>query len=108
MCIRDRFTTLTLSDMVSIVVGAPPSSSLRYFIDNGWSRTDHLLANLTETQSGVAKLSGPYERPGIGDRSPGEQLFPADVMTWAEMDALDEKRDKGELKTGRAHSRVWR
>jgi hypothetical protein len=102
----DMFTTLTFSEMVSIVVAAPPDSSLRYFLDNGWSRTDHLLANMAETQSGVAKLDTPYERPGLGERSPGDNIFPADAMTWEEMDRLDELRAK-QVKKGKTHVKVW-
>ena len=103
----DMFTDrLTIAELVSIVVAAPPTSSLRYFMDNGWSRTDHLLANMTETQSGVAELSEPYERPGLGDRSPGDNIFPADVMSWEEMDRLDAQRET--RPKGKTHTRTWR
>jgi hypothetical protein len=103
----DMFTTLSCSEMVSIVVAAPPDSSLRYFLDNGWSREAHLLANMAEQQSGVAKLDGPYERPGLGERSPGDNIFPADVMTWEEMDRLDALRESGQVKKGKTHVKVW-
>jgi hypothetical protein len=107
---RDMFTDrLTFSELVSIVVAAPPTSSLRWFLDNGWTRTDHLLANMTETAAGVAELSSPYERPGIEDRSPGASMFPADVMSWEEMDRRELQRYGPDAPNpGRTHSRVWR
>jgi hypothetical protein len=102
----DMFTVLSFSEMVSIVVGAPPGSSLRYFMDDGWSRTDHLLANMAEADAGVAKLDAAYERPGLGERSPGDNIFPADVMTWEEMDRRDAER--ANRPRGKSHSRRWR
>jgi hypothetical protein len=96
-----------IGDLMSIVVGAPPGSALRYFMDGGWSRTDQLLANMAEQAAGVAKLSTAYERPGIGERSPGENIFPADVMTWDEMDRLDAERDAGARPLGKPHARAW-
>jgi len=105
----DMFTDrLTISELISIVVAAPPTSSLRWFLDNGWTRTDHLLANMTETQQGVAQLSEPYERPGLADRAPGSTMFPADIMTWEEMDRREIQRYGSEPVKGRTHSRVWR
>lgn len=103
---HDMFTTLPISEMISIVVAAPPGSSLRWYLDNGWSRTDHLLANMTETASGVAALKEPYERPGLGDRSPGDNIFPADVMTWEEADRRDAEREAAGNK-GKVHARIW-
>jgi hypothetical protein len=103
----DMFTDrLPIAELISIVVAAPPTSSLRYFMDNGWSRTDHLLANMAEQQADVAKLTGPYDRPGLGERSPGETIFPADVMTWEEMDRRDAER--AARPRGKPHSRRWR
>ncbi len=93
----DMFTTLSVADMVAIVVGAPPTSSLRHFMDGGWSRTDHLLANMQEEKAGIANISEPYERPGLEARQEwggdGSKLFNAESMTWAEMDAKDRKRE---------------
>ena len=91
---RDIFTELDLAEMVSIVIAAPPNSSLRYFLDSGWSREAHLLANLAEQRAGIADLVDPYERPGLDERATPDdgRLLKADVMSWEEMDRLDELR----------------
>jgi hypothetical protein len=56
---------LTLWELISIVVAAPIGSSVREVLDGGWSRTDSLLANLGEQQSGHLQLTGRYPRPGV-------------------------------------------
>jgi hypothetical protein len=62
---EDLFTPrLSFYELTCIIVAAPPTSSVRYFIDGGWSREAQLLANMQEQQSGFAKLPQPYERPG--------------------------------------------
>ena len=64
---------------------------------------------MTETAAGVAQLSEPYERPGLSQRSPGESMFPADVMSWEEMDRREIERYRPDANPkGRTHSRVWR
>lgn len=101
----DMFTTLSVADMVAIVVGAPPTSSVRYFIEGGWSREAHLLANMQEGNAGVARLDEPYQRPGIQERA-DERLFRGDEMTWEEMDALDAVRYSQERPVGNARVRT--
>lgn len=96
---RDIFTTLDLEEMLAIVVAAPPNSSVRYFADEGWSREAHLLANLTEQQAGITSIPQAYDRPGMDQRvvdparlaPDGSELFRGEVMTWEEMDQMDEK-----------------
>jgi hypothetical protein len=93
----DMFTErLTFAEMVSIVVGAPPTSSVRHFLDGGWSREAQLIANLQEQQAGVATMKQPYARPGINERvdDPTEQqsFFHSDPYTWTEFDELERKR----------------
>ena len=56
---------LTLSELASVVLAAPPLSSVRDAVDGHWSTTDHLIANLTEQVAGVIQLTGRYERPGL-------------------------------------------
>jgi len=85
----DMFKSLDLAEMLSIVVAAPPGSSVRFALDEGWSRTDHLLANLQEGNAGLADLTKPYERPG---QRAGTSFGNADVMTWEEMDEMDRRR----------------
>lgn len=108
---QDMFTTLDLSDMISIVVGAPPTSSVRYFLDGGWSREAQLLANMQEQQSGIAQpLTEPYPRPGIEDRREdpmeGAKFFPMQAMTWEEADKRDAARYASRPK-GRSRSRTY-
>ena len=95
---EDMFTTLTLADMVSIVVASPPNSSVRDALSEGWSHTDHLLANMQEQAAGVAKLGEAYPRPGLAERpedpTTGTGFFPAEVITWEEADARDKARNE--------------
>lgn len=101
----DMFTTLSFADMISIVVASPPGSSLRYWMDQGWSRTDHLLANMAEADADVAHLKAPYERPGLEDRAAGNKIFGADSMTWEEMDAREAQR--AQTPHGTSRVKVW-
>jgi hypothetical protein len=108
---EDMFTTLDLADMVSIVVGAPPGSAVRHWLDQGWSRTDHLLANLQEQQAGYATLPQAYERPGLEARPEdplsNARFFPAEVITWEEADRRDKARNEyGKLHRGGRNTRV--
>lgn len=104
---RDIFTELDLGEMVSIVVAAPPDSSLRYHLDGGWSREAHLLANMAEQRAGIADLKDAYERPGLDQRaqSQDDRLLKADVMSWDEMDRLDERRRASSV--GKTTKKVW-
>lgn len=112
----DMFTTLSVAEMVAIVVGAPPNSSLRYFIDGGWSREAQLLANINEQNAGVANLQAPYERPGTEFKPAASgKAFNADVFTWDEFDELNKKRytiadelaRKGQKAPGNTNGRVF-
>lgn len=90
---KDIFTELTLPEVVSIVLGAPPGSSIRYFLDDGWSREAHLLANQLEASQGLATLEKPLDRPGMDDREQQRStFFQTDAMTWEEMDEMNAKR----------------
>jgi hypothetical protein len=94
--VSDMFSTLSIADMVSIVVGAPPTSSVRWFLDQGWTRESHLLANMAESQAGIAKITEPFPRPGLEDRTPNpmrSSFFQADSYTWDEFDELEAKRE---------------
>jgi hypothetical protein len=91
----DAFTTLSLSEMVAIVVGAPPQTSVRWYLDRGWSCGSHLLANMAEGQAGIATLQQPFPRPQIEQRqtAPGGQgFFQADAYTWEEFEAKQKQR----------------
>lgn len=91
----DMFTTLSVAEMVAIVAAAPPHSSLRWFMDGQWSRTDQLLANMQEQNAGLATLPQPYERPGLEERPTAQgsnKLFNADAKDWDEFTELESKR----------------
>ena len=109
--IKDMFTEeLGLAELVSLVVAAPPQSSLRYFMDEGWSREAHLLANMAEQRAGIADLVEAYDRPGLDDRgnSPNDgRIMRADVMTWEEMDKLDAERRNRSAVGGVTTKKVW-
>lgn len=106
----DMFTELTFAEMVAIVVGAPPSSSVRCAVDGGWSKEAHILANMAEGNAGLAKISEPYARPGIEDRMPAPKagsFFQADAYTWDEFDELQRKRySEANKPTGKDHVRT--
>ncbi len=93
--VADMFTTLTVAEMVAIVVGAPPNSSVRFFMDAGWTRTDHLLANMQEGTSELAALKKPYERPGLDEREAWDGAMfggKAEEMTWDQAAERDKQR----------------
>jgi len=103
------FRDLSLSEIVSIVVAAPPNSALRFFLDEGWSRESHLLAGMAEQQAGLTDLPQSFDRPGLSDRgnSPNDgRVVRADVMTWAEMDKLDAERRNSAV-GGVTTKKVW-
>ena len=50
----DIFEELSMGEILSIVLGAGPNSAVRYCLDGGWSREAHLLANLQESNAGLA------------------------------------------------------
>ncbi|HVQ84617.1 MAG TPA: hypothetical protein VMS84_07560 [Mycobacterium sp.] len=102
--------SLTLAEMITVVVGAPPTSSVRYFLDGGWSREAQLLANMQEQQAGIGTLSQPYPRPGVAAREvdpmEGAKFFPMQAMSWEEADKRDAARYASKPK-GRSRSRVY-
>jgi hypothetical protein len=103
--VSDMFTTLSWSDMVSIVVGSGSNTSVRFFLDQGWSREAHLLANIAEGDAGVARLPGPFQRPGMDDRLPSSlgssKAFQADAYSWEEFDELEARRSQTPVGTPR-------
>jgi hypothetical protein len=109
----DIFEELSVAEVLSIVVGAPPDSAIRFALDEGWSREAHLLANLQESNAGIAALHEPYARPGIAARPPdptkGMDVLHGQAMTWEEMDAADTKRAELAASGGGGNSRrtVW-
>lgn len=114
--IEDMFTTLGLPEMVAIAVAAPPMSSVRHWLDGGWSREAQMLANLQEQQAGIATLEAPYLRPGIAARPAPEPevkgFFPAEALTWEEAERRDAERYRraaeGTLKpTGKTRVRTY-
>jgi hypothetical protein len=92
----DLFTELSIGEVLSIIVGAGPDSSVRYCLDGGWSREAHLLANLQESSAGLANLKQPYQRPGLDERPEenqrGRDILHGQSMTWEEMDRMDAQR----------------
>ena len=62
----DIGSKLSIWELVSIVVAAPPNSAV-FHAEGGFSKTDELLANLSEQHDGVIKLNGRYARPGVDD-----------------------------------------
>jgi hypothetical protein len=78
---RFRFTDLGLDGDVelpfwkfcSFVLGAAPTSALGHAVAEGWSKTDHLLANLTEQHANLIQLEHRYPRPGLPKESEPEK-----------------------------------
>jgi hypothetical protein len=96
---------LTLAEMITVVIGAPPHSSVRHFLDDGWSREAQLLANMQEQNAGIAQLHEPYPRPGVNrrpvDPTASAQFFPTESIPWEEMDRRDKIRYSGTQPKGR-------
>jgi hypothetical protein len=57
--------TLTLGELVSIVLASPPNSAVRYATERGWSQADLLLAQHNEQAFGIH-----YDRPGAKEDTP--------------------------------------
>ena len=96
---EDILTKLSVAEMVAIVCGAGPNSSVRFFLTEGWDRTAQLLANQQEAAAGLAELKKPYRRPGVEQRSGGAQVGDqpmfggnAEEMTWEQAQERDRKR----------------
>ena len=94
----DIFKELSVGEVLSICVGGGPSSAVRHALEGGWSREAHLLANMQESQAGLASIDSPYNRPGISSREKdsqkkrGQDVLHGQAMTWEEMDAADAAR----------------
>jgi hypothetical protein len=80
------FSTLDLADMLAIAVAPPPGSAVHDAMHGGWTRTDHLLANMQEGNAGLVELNHRYDRPGAYEE-PSQKFVPMDDMSWDEMDA---------------------
>jgi hypothetical protein len=107
----DMFTPrLTWAELVSVVVGAHPQTSVRFFLDSGWTREAHLLANMAEGQAGIAKLAQPYARAGLDQRMPdpmgGGNKMQMNEYTWDEFDELERKRYEKAHKAAPGTTRV--
>lgn len=75
---------------------APPGSSVRYALDQGWSREAHLLANLTERDAGLINLPGRYPRPGVEVQPAPAKPGAMQPMTITELEKRRQaKRNKG-------------
>lgn len=101
-----------MGEVLSIVIGAGPDSAVRHCLDGGWSREAHLLANLQESNSGLATLAQPYERPGLDarpEKAGARDILHGQAMSWEEMDALEEAKTKA-VATGKksaTRKTVW-
>lgn len=71
---RDAFTErLPLGEMLAIIVPSPPGTAVRWALDEGWTRSDHLLANLAEQWAGLTSLGRRHPRPGVAAEAPQQQ-----------------------------------
>ena len=100
------FTNLTVSEMVSIVVAAPPNSAVYHAVNDGYTLTDHLLATLNEQQAGLGYIPGRIARPGVTDTRPARPVsihdrsspvkhITFDRMTIDELEARRRARARG-------------
>ena len=62
---------LELWEFVSFILGAPPTSGVGLALSDGWTPTDHLLANMQEQDAGLIQLTSRYTRPGV--KQPADQ-----------------------------------
>jgi hypothetical protein len=68
----DIGTKLSVWQLVSIVVAAPPGTAVHHAVGN-WTRQEDLLAQLGEQRAGLVHLNARYPRPGV-DSSPGSSM----------------------------------
>jgi hypothetical protein len=61
---------VTLDELASVILAAPPLSSVRDAVNGGWSKEAELQALLLEHNSGLIKLSRRLPRPGVDDHKP--------------------------------------
>ena len=98
---------LPFADFLSVVLAAPPNSSIRFYaIEKQWPQTDHLLANMAEQQAGIVSINGRYPRPGLPTEStevahPGLPVTPDGQLNMMPM-SLDEFRARRERDQTRA------
>lgn len=55
---------LGCAQLISIVLAAPPNTAV-HAAQGTWTRTEELIANLSEQQAGVVGLNARYARPGV-------------------------------------------
>jgi hypothetical protein len=97
---------LPFADFLSVVLAAPPNSSIRFYaIEKQWPQTDHLLANMAEQQAGIVTINGRYPRPGLVVEEPvkhaGAPMTADGQLNMAPM-SLDEFRARRERDRARA------
>lgn len=61
---------LPLASMLAIIIPSPPGTAVRWSLDEGWTRSDHLLANLAEQGAGLIGLGRRHPRPGVPEEAP--------------------------------------
>lgn len=61
----DIGTKLSTCELISIVLAAPPGSAVHHLDPARWSRTDELIANMSEQQAGLVNLNARYARPDV-------------------------------------------
>lgn len=104
---RDIFSKFTVSEMVAIVVAAPPGSAVYHALTGGYGTSEELLATWLEKQSGlIGPLAQRIPRQGVTDlrpnkmpdiRDPKTRNIRFDSMTIEEFEA---KRKAKELNSG--------
>lgn len=89
---------LTLWELISIVVAAPPNTAVHYKTGQ-WDKQSEMLANMSEQNAGLLNLKGRYLRPGVDlgqqvTRSVGEKAWNGVQFEAFEKDEFIEKRAK--------------
>lgn len=89
---------LTLWELISIVVAAPPNTAVHYKTGQ-WDKQSEMLANMSEQSAGLLNLRGRYMRPGVDGgqqvtRQVGEKPWNGIAFTPMGKDDFLEKRAK--------------
>lgn len=92
---------IDLGDLVSIVIASPPTSAVRYAVEGGWSRTDHLVADWAEQQSESTESPFRYTRPGV-EHDPDPGPVTGDGMPRFSVQTIDELKRRRERDKARA------
>jgi hypothetical protein len=95
---------LALWEFISFALAAPQTTELGLALREGWSHTDHLIANLHEQNAHVIDLNGRYQRPGV-KKTAAAPAAPEPATEQPEEERADPTAVAGEIARGAGYDR---